>query len=101
MTSRSKYRATLDTDCVRFMNVYNGDDMGYVEVGEKPFSVRFPTGELVGIADGLRDALPLLLDKWEAENLEYRQNKLAREKEAAHRSMIGARQPERNLPLTH
>jgi hypothetical protein len=73
----------LDTDCIRFINVYNWGELGYVDVGEKPYRVRLPEGELVGTVNSLCDALPLILDHTEKEYLERRRREFEREKEAA------------------
>jgi hypothetical protein len=83
MTKRSKYRAELDADCIRFINPYNEAEYGYVNVGEKPFPVHLPDGEPIGAVDSLCDALPLILDAWERNYLQHRKRELEREKKAA------------------
>lgn len=83
MASRSKYFASPDTDCIRFLARYDGAECGYVEVGQKPYVVRLPDGELVGTVNALCDAMPLILEHYEKEHLELRQREFEREKEAA------------------
>ena len=61
MKSISKIRAEMDVDYIRFIHKYNHSECGYVEVGEKPYRVRLPDGELVGTVDRINDALPLFL----------------------------------------
>jgi len=81
VTIKSKYRAMLDEDCVRFINPRNRGEYGYLEVDQTPYQL--PDGELVGTVNSLCDALPLIFDHTEKEYLERRQRELAHEKEAA------------------
>lgn len=83
MASKSKYSATLDADCVRFINRYDTGEYGYVEVDRKPYHVRLPDGELVGTVNSLCDALPLIIDHNEKEYFERRRRELVQNKEAA------------------
>lgn len=83
MTNRSKYHATLDVDCIGFLDVRNGGEYGYVEVDQKPYRVRLPDGELIGTVNSLCDALPLILDHMGKEYIKRRRRELERESEPA------------------
>ena len=83
MIAASKYRVLLDEDRLWFTNAHSGGEHGYVEIGEKPFRVHFPDGELAGTVNSLCDALPLILDCWEKQCLRRRRFELTSAKETA------------------
>jgi len=62
MIDRSKYCASLDIDCIRFLGVRNRGEYGYVTVDRKPYRVYLPDGEFLGTVNSLGDALPFILD---------------------------------------
>src|SRR5262249_39710937 len=60
MSTRPKIE--LDKTCIRIFTRNGAADIGTVEPPPHQYSVRFPTGEVIGVVDSIEDALPLPLE---------------------------------------